>query len=126
MLVERGNLLSGDSRLLGLQMAVRELDRGQSGHRPVMGRIDGDACLKHENILSKLNEVYDSAEIWLTYGAHEIASTGGRADWAYEYPEVVVEGNSYRDYDWLVTQLRTFRKELFLKTDEIDRMTDGR
>ena len=48
--------------------------------RTVIVSVDGDDFLKHENVLSKLNDVYNSGDIWLTYGSHESAATGCRAE----------------------------------------------
>lgn len=93
--------------------------------RSIIVSIDGDDFLKHQDVLSRLNDIYNSGEIWLTYGSHETIATGCRADWTYEYPDWVVKKSAYRDHDWLATHLRTYRKELFLKIDEDDLKRDG-
>lgn len=102
-------------------LALTRLARDAS----IIVSIDGDDFLKHDDVLGRLNDVYDSGEVWLTYGSHESASTGRRADWTYEYPEWVVREGAYRDHDWLASHLRTYRKELFLRIREDDLKRDG-
>lgn len=87
--------------------------------------VDGDDWLKHENVLNKLNEVYNSREIWVTYGSYENVSNGSRAGWVYKYPDHVIQNGMFRYYDWLGTHLRTYRKELFMKINEFDFKRDG-
>ena len=87
--------------------------------------VDGDDWLKDENVLTKLNNVYNSRDIWMTYGSYENVSNGQRATWVYKYPDHVIQHGMFRYYDWLATHLRTYRKELFMKIDENDFKRDG-
>lgn len=96
----------------------------QSKDGTILVTVDGDDYLKHKNVLTHLNQVYNSGDVWMTYGNFENYA-GIKAGWVYEYPKIVVENNLFRDYDWLGTHLRTYRKELFLKIDEEDFRRDG-
>ena len=75
--------------------------------------VDGDDYLKDNDVINKLNKVYTD-DVWVTYGTYENFA-GQRAGWVYEYPQFIVENNLCRDYEWLGTHLRTYRKELFMK-----------
>lgn len=81
--------------------------------------VDGDDFLKDPNVLKKLNDVYNSGEVWMTYGKYEEFPYGSIPPYR-EYPKEIVESNCFRDYNWLASHLKTYRKELFLKIDEND------
>jgi len=88
--------------------------------------IDGDDWFKDGNVLSKLNEVYNSGEVWMTYGSYEEYPYRDVSFHYQPYPNDVIESNTFREYKWLASHLRTFRKELILKIDESDlRGEDG-
>lgn len=82
--------------------------------------IDGDDWFKHDMVLDKLNEVYNSGEVWMTYGTYEEYPYRDVSRHYYPYPEDVIKQNSFREYRWLASHLRTFRKELILKINESD------
>jgi glycosyltransferase involved in cell wall biosynthesis len=87
--------------------------------------VDGDDWLKNYEVLDFLNKVY-TEEVWVTYGTFESYPSGAKCFWATEYPFFVVNDNLFRDFNWMGTHLRTYRRELFLKIDEIDfRRPDG-
>jgi len=82
--------------------------------------LDSDDYLYDDQVLNKLNEVYQN-DIWLTYGGGYIQSDGRDVRNIYSaYPHDVINNNSYREYRWLASHLRTWKKELFLKIDEND------
>lgn len=82
--------------------------------------VDGDDWLPDVNVLYRLNEVYNSREILVTYGSYITYPGGQKSTWSYKYPVNVINNNLFRDYPWLATHLRTFKRELFLKIDESD------
>ena len=82
--------------------------------------IDGDDWFKHENVLSKLNEVYNSGDVWMTYGTYEEYPYRDVTYHYHSYPQEIIEKNSFREYKWLGSHLRTFRKKLIMKIDESD------
>jgi glycosyltransferase involved in cell wall biosynthesis len=91
----------------------------------IMVSVDGDDWLKNNNVLNKLNNIYNNREVWVTYGSYENMSNGSRAGWVYKYPDTVINNNLFRDHNWLATHLRTYKKELFMKIDEEDFKRDG-
>ncbi len=74
--------------------------------------LDGDDWFSDDNVLSRLNEVYSSGEIWLTYGQFQLHPSGIRG-WASPMPDYIVENNAFRDFQHLPTHLRTFYAWLF-------------
>lgn len=81
--------------------------------------LDGDDWLAHENVLSRLNEVYKSGDIWLTYGQYKNHPDGAYGV-AQLIPEKIIESNSFRSHTWCASHLRTFYAWLFKKIDRND------
>lgn len=86
----------------------------------ILVSIDGDDWFKHSMVLRKLNDVYESDEVWMTYGTYEEFPYRDVSQYYYPYPKHVVDTNTFREYRWLGSHLRTFRKDLILKIDEKD------
>lgn len=82
--------------------------------------VDGDDWLKHENVLTKLNEVYNSDTVWMTYGTYEEYPYRDVTYHYHSYPQDVISKNSFREYKWLGSHLRTFRKNLIMKINQSD------
>ena len=80
--------------------------------------IDGDDWLKNNKVLKNLNEVYNSGEVWMTYGTYEEYPYRSVSHIYKSYPDDVIKNNSFRDYQWLASHLRTWRRELLLKVDK--------
>jgi glycosyltransferase involved in cell wall biosynthesis len=79
--------------------------------------IDGDDWLKNNRVLKNLNEVYNSGEVWMTYGTYEEYPYRSVSHIYKSYPDDVIKNNSFREYQWLASHLRTWRRELLLKVD---------
>lgn len=74
--------------------------------------LDGDDWFPSDSILSKLNDVYNSGDVWMTAGSY-IDNMAGMIS----CPSIVDrywQGN-IRMKPWTISHLRTFRRELFLK-----------
>ena len=74
--------------------------------------LDGDDWLPDNNVLTRLNDIYTSGDIWLTYGQFQLHPSGIRG-WASPMPDYIVENNAFRDFQHLPTHLRTFYAWLF-------------
>lgn len=85
--------------------------------------VDGDDWLPHNKILQKLDQIYCD-NVWMTYGTYKeytgFASYRSVSHVYKAYPEDVIAKSTFREYPWLASHLRTYRRELFLKIDELD------
>ena len=86
--------------------------------------MDFDDWLPHQNVLDILNEYYDE-NTWLTYGTYseyhgQNRYVPARTDVYHRYPDEVISGNNFREYRWMASHLRTFRKKLFDKIENVD------
>jgi len=73
--------------------------------------LDGDDFIAHRSVLTMLNKIYNNPDTWLTYGNH-IRSDGGPGS-CLPINESIITQNSYRDYAWVATHLRTSYAWLF-------------
>jgi glycosyltransferase involved in cell wall biosynthesis len=88
--------------------------------------VDGDDWLPHNRILKKLDKVYSSGEVWMTYGTYKEFPSRSVSHIYKAYPDDIIRENAFREYQWLASHLRTYRRELFLKIrDEDFRREDG-
>lgn len=83
--------------------------------------VDGDDWLKHKDVLSYLNTIYQSDDVWLTYGRYELANSSivfGRP-----FPRDVIEKGDFANFfkqnnnDFRASPLRSFRAWLFKMVD---------
>ena len=75
--------------------------------------IDGDDFLFSEISLEIVNSVYRDYPVLLTYGNHIHWPTGETRTNCEQFPEEVVRNNSYRDYKFVSSHLRTFKSKLW-------------
>ena len=87
--------------------------------------LDGDDTLYDENVLSKINNVYLSSKVWITYGQYMFKSScqiGG----AIPIPQENIITNTIRAWPSVPTHVRTFYAGLFKKIAREDLLFDGR
>lgn len=82
--------------------------------------VDGDDWLKNSKVLQKINDVYNSGDVWMTYGTYEEFPYRDVSSIYQPYPDEIIKNNAFRDYRWVGSHLRTWRRELLLKINEVD------
>jgi len=88
--------------------------------------LDGDDWLANTNVLSRLNEIYEKQNCWMTYGSYIEYPTYRRGKFAKQIPKSVVEKSSYRSHEWCSSHLRTFKFHLWDKIKQEDLLdSDG-
>ena len=75
--------------------------------------IDGDDFLFSEVTLELVSSVYKRYPVHLTYGNHIHWPTGETHTNCERFPEDIVRSNSYRDYKFVSSHLRTFKSKLW-------------
>jgi glycosyltransferase involved in cell wall biosynthesis len=82
--------------------------------------VDGDDSLAHSHVFSQLNKIYDSEQVWFTYGQYknvpaEQAILYGHHEMGYcrPVPKHIVNKQTYRYYSFIYMHLRSFRGWLF-------------
>jgi glycosyltransferase involved in cell wall biosynthesis len=74
--------------------------------------VDGDDWLYHDQVFAVINKTYENPEVWMTYG-QMIEFPPGLTDYCQPVPDDVTNNNSYREYTWATSHLRTFYAWLF-------------
>jgi len=84
--------------------------------------LDGDDWLANEGVLSKLDEIYDERDCWLTYGSYVRYPDGVNSSFhVSEYPkEVIKEGEFRKDPMWRASHLRSFKYKLAKRIETED------
>lgn len=87
--------------------------------------LDGDDWFPDPEVLTRLNNVYQDENIWLTYGQFKLYPSGN-IGWATPMPDYIIANNTFRNFQHLPTHLRTFYTWLFKKIKLEDLLYLGR
>lgn len=94
----------------------------------IIVNLDGDDELAHRNVLKLLSDVYDSADIWMTYGSfaydYESRNPDPNADPRGIAGQIPSDRHD-RSYPFVCSHLRTYKKWLFSKIRLEDLKRDG-
>jgi glycosyltransferase involved in cell wall biosynthesis len=112
-------IIQNENKVISQVKNILELTKISREYSIVVS-VDGDDSLKHNQVLNILNRVYNSGEVWVTYGRYEEFPYNDVSGSYYEYPQSIRDTNSFREYRWMASHLRTYRRELFLKINEED------
>lgn len=91
-----------------------------SPEKSIIVTLDGDDWFPHNTVLSRIDEIYKEHDCWMTYGTYIEFPHRDVSNVYTEYPIEIRETKGFRNYRWLASHLRTFRRELFLKIDPED------
>jgi len=87
--------------------------------------LDGDDWFPDKDVLTRLNDVYSSGEVWLTYGQFKMYPSGVHG-WASPMPGYIIDNNAFREFQHIPTHLRTFYSWLFKQIKVEDLMHEGK
>jgi glycosyltransferase involved in cell wall biosynthesis len=87
--------------------------------------VDGDDWLPDNDVLTKLNKIYQTNDILMTYGQYK-NSNDGALGCAAQYPKDVVDKAAFRKHSWYASHLRTFYAGLFKKIKKDDFLLKGK
>lgn len=86
--------------------------------------LDGDDWLKHNGVFERINQAYQTEDIWLTYGQFEHYPSG-QPGFCKNIPPKIIKKNNCREYRWRTSHLRTFYAGLFKCIKLEDLMEQG-
>jgi glycosyltransferase involved in cell wall biosynthesis len=78
----------------------------------IIVKVDGDDWLPHNQVLRKVNEVYQDNNVWLTHGSLIVYPQYGNGGF-HAYDQKTIMHAAYRDVDWEASHLHTFYAWLF-------------
>ena len=87
--------------------------------------LDGDDWLANDCVLTRLNEIYEKNDCWLTYGSYVQYPNGHDSSFHVSaYPEDIIKNGDFRnDSAWRASHLRTFKYNLAKRLTKED-LTD--
>lgn len=74
--------------------------------------LDGDDWFANDKVLDLLNENYQDDTL-LTYGSYIEYPSGNKGVYSRELPEEVFTNNTFRNYPWSTSHLKTFKYKLW-------------
>tara|TARA_E500000318_G_C3547882_1_gene207536 strand:- start:554 stop:1321 length:768 start_codon:yes stop_codon:yes gene_type:complete len=89
--------------------------------------LDGDDWLSNDSVLTRLNEIYQDENCWLTYGSYQVYPSGQDSSFhVTEYSAEVLESGDFRkDPQWRASHLRTFKAKLAKRLTRDDLSDEG-
>jgi len=98
----------------------------------IIAQLDGDDWFAHNNVLQKINAVYQDPNIWMTYGQYETLIYSKSKKKFYKIKggckaisHNIVRANAYRENRWKSSALRTFYAGLFKQIKLEDLIENG-
>ena len=84
--------------------------------------LDGDDWLSNDSVLTRLNEIYQDENCWLTYGSYKVYPSGHDSSFhVSEYSKEILESGDFRkDPQWRASHLRTFKAKLAKRLTRAD------
>jgi|694.fasta_scaffold19120_9 glycosyltransferase involved in cell wall biosynthesis len=83
--------------------------------------VDLDDWLSTNTVLEILNNYYLNNNIWMTYGTYCHYPYQDVSHHYHDFPYDVKLNGTFKKYPkWLASHLRTFKRDLFLKINEVD------
>lgn len=89
----------------------------------IIVQVDGDDWLCDPHLLARLNHLYQSQDIWLTYGSYNDYPSGERG-YCQPTPQEWIEKKLFRSRKWLYMHPRSFYAWLFKMIHVEDHITE--
>lgn len=86
--------------------------------------LDGDDWLAHSGVLTRLSQEY-SKGVWITYGQYR-SQPDNAIGCSRSIPQNVIDHNSFRQFPWCSSHLRTYYAGLFKKIRLEDMKDNGK
>lgn len=107
------NLIKNTQKKYALHNIYDAINTCKPDDEDVIVIVDGDDWLASPEVFSKLNQVYTTENILLTYGTY-VEYPSGNIPWnVVPYSQEVIENNLYRQDTWRASHLRTFKYKLW-------------
>jgi hypothetical protein len=117
---DRFKLVKNKEKKYALKNINDTIIASEARQQDVIILLDGDDWLSGPSVLSKLDEVYEDPDCWLTYGSYIMHPYGIRGTEPSEYPLEVIKNNGFREDKWRASHLRTFKHFLWEKINKND------
>jgi glycosyltransferase involved in cell wall biosynthesis len=117
---ENFHLIQNKEKKFALKNIHDTLESTQPESRDIIVILDGDDWFAGPDVLSKLNNIYNSEDCWMTYGSYAEYPRNVRGKFAKKISDHIIDNNLFRESEWMSSHLRTFRYKLWDKIDKKD------
>lgn len=120
-------LILNKEKKFALQNIIEATEISKPNLEDVIINLDGDDWFSNKDVLEYLNIIYKNEDCWLTYGNHYNYPNGESFYPLFKYPDKVINNNSYREFRFLCSHLRTYKYKLWKKINIQDlKDTEGK
>lgn len=117
-------LISNKKRLGAMENLYRVINKLPKD--VIIVNLDGDDRFAHNDVLTRLANIYSDPNVWMTYGNYQEEPVG-IASICAPFPQEVLDNASFRAYaPWVSSHLKTYYAKLFQKIKKKDLMEDGK
>jgi glycosyltransferase involved in cell wall biosynthesis len=112
---------------LALRNIYEAIELSNPSPEDIVITLDGDDFLYGTGVLSRVNEIYNENDCWVTYGSYIEYPSSRRGKFSSKIPDSVIDNNSFRESAWMSSHMRTFKIKLWNKIEKQDLLEpDGR
>jgi len=105
--------------LANLYRAIHSCDDNE-----IVVTLDGDDWFTGDQVLARINQVYKDENVWLTYGQFKTYPQD-TVGFCRNVPASIIQGNLFREYEWITSHSRTFYAALFKQVQLKDLLYEG-
>lgn len=114
------NIIKNTEKKYALKNIYDTINMASPKDEDVIVILDGDDWLSSTEVIEKINNIYNTEDVLMTYGTY-IGFPNGQKPWNVKpYSEEVKKTNSYRKDVWRASHLRTFKYKLWKNIDVED------
>ena len=123
---DRFKLIVNKEKSLALKNIYDGINISNPSPENIILTLDGDDWLSSKDVLKKIDDIYNTHNCWITYGSYAEYPNNQRGKFARQIPQHVIDNNSYRNFEWCSSHLRTFKYHLWNKIEKEDLLdTEG-
>ena len=117
---ERFKLIVNTDKAFALKNIYDGINLSSPDDEDIIVTLDGDDWLAGKDVLQHLNEIYNEENCWITYGSYVEYPGGAKGKFAKKIPDYVIQTNSFRNFEWCSSHLRSFKNHLWSKIKKSD------
>lgn len=89
-------------------------------------QVDGDDFLAHDRAIERIAQEHMDKNVWLSCSQLMYYPEGNNGSWlSEEFPQYVLDNNSFRSYKWVTYHVKTFYAGLFKRIKREDLLHNG-
>lgn len=117
----RFHLIENTEKAYALKNIFNAINYSKPNDDDIIITLDGDDCFASKNALGTLIQYYQKGDCLMTYGSYVEFPSGNIGKFSKQIPKFVIDTNSYRNYEWCSSHLRTFKYALWknIRTEDL-------